>query len=189
MACPPSSDRVLATLPELATARLTLRRLRFDDAPFLVKLLNEPSFLQNIGDRGVRNVEDAHRYLREGPMAMYEKFGFGLWHTARKSDGATVGMCGLLKRDILPDADIGYAFLPEHWGAGYAFEAAEATLHHGAGKFGLKRVIAVVSQDNAASIRLLEKLGMRFAGMVEYHGNLPARYVINPAGSAGMPTR
>ena len=73
---------------------------------------------QNIGDRGVRNVEDAHRYLREGPMAMYEKYGFGLWHAARKSDGVPVGMCGLLKRDILPDVDIGYAFLPAVTGAG-----------------------------------------------------------------------
>ena len=99
MVCRPSSGHGLATLPELETARLTLRRLEFDDAPFLVTLLNEPSFIENIGDRGVRTIEDAHRYLREGPMAMYEKYGFGLWHVARKSDGAAVGMCGLLKRD------------------------------------------------------------------------------------------
>jgi ribosomal-protein-alanine N-acetyltransferase len=164
MACRLSSDRVLATLPELSTPRLTLRRLRFDDAPFLVKLLNEPSFLQNIGDRGVRNVEDAHRYLRDGPMAMYEKFGFGLWHAALRN-GVPVGMCGLLKRDILPDADVGYAFLPQFWGQGLAFEAAAATLRHGARKFGLTRVVAVVSEGNAASIRVLEKLGMSFERM------------------------
>ena len=108
----------MAILPELETARLSLRRLGFDDAPFLVGLLNQPSFLANIGDRGVRNVEDAHRYLREGPMAMYEKFGFGLWHVSRRSDGASIGMCGLLRRDILPDVDVGYAFLPEYWGQG-----------------------------------------------------------------------
>jgi RimJ/RimL family protein N-acetyltransferase len=155
----------LATPPELSTARLTLRRLEFDDAPFLVGLLNQPSFLANIGDRGVRNVEDAHRYLREGPMAMYEKFGFGLWHVARHSDGASIGMCGLLRRDTLPDADIGYAFLPEYWGQGYAFEAAQATLRHAAGKFGLTRAVAVVSEGNAGSIRVLEKLGMSFERM------------------------
>src|SRR4051812_27613880 len=119
MACRLSSDRGLAILPELETARLVLRRLQFDDAPFLVKLLNEPSFIENIGDRGVRNIEDAHRYLREGPMAMYDRFGFGLWHTSRK-DGVAVGMCGLLKRDILPDVDVGYAFLPQFWGQGFA---------------------------------------------------------------------
>jgi ribosomal-protein-alanine N-acetyltransferase len=156
----------LVILPELETPRLILRRIDFDDAPFVIDLLNQPSFLANIGDKGVRSIDDAHRYMREGPMAMYEKYGFGLWHTARKSDGATVGMCGLLKRDNLPDPDIGYAFLPEYWGSGYAFEAAEATLHHGAGKFGLERIIAVVSPGNTASIRVLEKLGMRQERMI-----------------------
>jgi len=164
MACRHSSVRGLATLPELETPRLTLRRLQFDDAPFLVQLLNEPSFIENIGDRGVRSIDDAHRYLREGPMAMYEKFGFGLWHTSRK-DGVPVGMCGLLKRDNLPDVDVGYAFLPQFWGQGFAQEAAAATLRHGARKFGLERVIAVVSEGNTGSIRVLEKLGMSFERM------------------------
>src|SRR6476659_711771 len=129
MVCPRSSARVLATLPELETPRLSLRRLDFADAPFLVGLLNQPSFLANIGDRGVRNVEDAHRYLREGPMAMYEKFGFGLWHTSLR-DGTFVGMCGLLKRDHLPAPDLGYAYLPASWGQGIAYEAADATMQH-----------------------------------------------------------
>ena len=165
MACPLSSARDLAILPELETARLTLRRLEFEDATFIVRLLNEPSFLENIGDRGVRSIEDAHRYMREGPMAMYEQFGFGLWHVMRKSDSAAIGMCGLLKRDNLPDVDLGYAFLPEFWGAGYALEAAGAAVRHGAGKYGLKRVIAVVSQGNDGSIRVLEKLGFRYERM------------------------
>jgi len=163
----------LAILPELETARLLLRRLELDDAPFVLRLLNEPSYIQNIGDRGVRSIEDAQRYLREGPLAMYEQFGFGLWHTARKSDGATVGMCGLLRRDILPDVDIGYAYLPEYWGQGFAFEAADATLRHAATKFGLRRLIGVVSQGNPGSIRVLEKLGMRFEGMYPMHPGEP----------------
>jgi [ribosomal protein S5]-alanine N-acetyltransferase len=163
----------LAILPEIETPRLALRRLVFDDAPFIVELLNQPSFLKNIGDRGVRNVDDAHRYLREGPMAMYEKYGFGLWHASRRSDGVPVGMCGLLKRDTLPDVDIGYAYLPAYWGQGYAIEAARATLSLGAGKFGLKRVIAVVSDHNDASIRVLEKLGMRFERMHAMHADEP----------------
>lgn len=162
MACPPSSARGLATPPEFDTQRLTLRRLELSDAPFVVELLNQPSFIKNIGDRGVRSIDDAHGYLRSGPMAMYERFGLGLLHVSRKSDGAAVGMCGLLKRDILPDVDLGYAFLPAYWGGGLAFEAAQATLRHGARKLGLKRVIGVVSQGNDASIRVLEKLGMRF---------------------------
>jgi RimJ/RimL family protein N-acetyltransferase len=155
----------LAILPELETPRLVLRRFEFDDAPFVVALLNQPSFIANIGDRGVRSLEDAQRYLREGPMSMYEKHGFGLWHASRKPDGAPVGMCGLLKRDHLPDVDVGYAFMPEFWGVGYAFEAASAALRHGREKFGLQRVIGVVSEGNSASIRVLEKLGMRFERM------------------------
>jgi ribosomal-protein-alanine N-acetyltransferase len=154
-----------SAVQELATPRLVLRRLEFADSPFLVRLLNEPSFLANIGDRGVRNIEDAHRYLREGPFAMYQSHGFGLWHASRRSDGVSIGMCGLLKRDVLPAPDIGYAYLPEHWGQGYAFEAAEATLRHAVAKFGLQRVVGVVSEGNAGSIRVLEKLGMRFERM------------------------
>ena len=103
--------------------------------------------------------------MREGPVAMYERHGFGLWHTARKSDGVAVGMCGLLRRDNLPDVDIGYAYLPEFWGQGFAFEAAEGTLRIAATRFGLRRVIGVVSVGNAGSIRVLEKLGMSFERM------------------------
>ena len=173
MVCPAFSGPGLAILPELETPRLLIRRLDFDDAPFLVGLLNQPSFLANIGDRGVRSIEDAHRYLREGPMHMYEQHGFGLWHAARESDGVAVGMCGLLKRDILPDVDIGYAFLPEHWGVGYAFEAADAVMRHGVRKFHLNRLIGVVSEHNAPSIRVLEKLGMRFERMFAMHPDEP----------------
>lgn len=152
----------MAILPELETARLVLRRLECADAAFIVRLLNEPSFLANIGDRGVRDESDARRYLLEGPISMYARFGFGLWHVSRKTDGAPLGICGLLKRDTLPDVDLGYAYLPEHWGQGYAFEAGAATLRHAARKFGLARVIAVVSEGNSSSMRVLGKLGMRF---------------------------
>jgi [ribosomal protein S5]-alanine N-acetyltransferase len=167
------SGHGLATRPELETGRLTLQRFEFDDAPYVVELLNQPSFLRNIGDRGVRSADDAHRYLREGPMAMYEKYGFGLWRVSRRSDGVFVGMCGLLKRDILPDVDVGYAFLPDHWGQGYAFEAANATVEYGARAFGLKRIIGVVSDHNVASIRVLEKVGMRFERMYPMHPGEP----------------
>jgi RimJ/RimL family protein N-acetyltransferase len=163
----------LAIPPEIETPRLLLRRLEFADAPFLVTLLNEPSFIENIGDRGVRSIEDAQRYLREGPLAMYQKYGFGLWHTARKTDGMAVGLCGLLRRDILPDVDVGYALLPAFWGMGFAYEATSATLRHGADKFGLERVIGVVSEGNAGSIRVLEKLGMSFERMFAMRENEP----------------
>ena len=163
----------MAIPPELETARLSLRRLTADDAAFVVALYNEPSFLEHIGDRGVRNVEDAQRFLREGPMAMYARHGFGLWHVARRADGVGIGMCGLLKRDDLPDPDIGYAFFPAFWGQGYAFEAVSATLGHGARAFGLRRVLAVVSPANQGSIRVLEKAGMRHEGMHAMDPNEP----------------
>jgi RimJ/RimL family protein N-acetyltransferase len=163
----------LAIPPEFETERLILRRFDFEDASFVIALLNQPSFIANIGDRGVRSIDDARRYLRDGPMAMYQEHGFGLWHVARKIDGVAVGMCGLLKRNHLPDVDVGYAFLPEYWGIGYAYEAASATLRHGAEKFGLGRVIGVVSEGNSASIRVLEKLGMRFEQMYPMHADEP----------------
>ena len=152
----------MATLPEFESARLTFRRLEPGDSGFLIRLLNEPSFIEHIGDRGVRTADDARRYLREGPFAMYEKYGFGLWRVARRTDDEPIGMCGLLKREALPDFDLGYAYLPGYWRQGYAFEAAQATLRDAARRFGLRRVIGVVSPGNTASIRLLEKLGMRF---------------------------
>jgi [ribosomal protein S5]-alanine N-acetyltransferase len=173
MASRRSSGRALAIRPELETARLSLRRFVVDDAPSIVELLTQPSFIRNIGDRGVRNVDDAVRYLREGPMAMYEKHGFGLWRASRRADDAFIGMCGLLKRDILPDVDVGYALLPGHWGQGYAFEAALATVELGARAFGLKRIIGVVSDHNAGSIRVLEKIGMRFERMYPMHPDEP----------------
>ncbi len=163
----------MAILPELETARLSLRRLEASDAAFLVELLNQPSFLTNIGDRGVRTVEDAHRYLREGPLAMYARHGFGLWHVSRRADGAVLGLCGLLKRDVLPDVDVGYALLPQFWGQGYAFEAAQATVRHASSRFALARVAAVVSEGNAGSIRVLEKLGMKFERMVSMRPDEP----------------
>lgn len=163
----------MATLPELTTARLRLRRLELDDAPFALELLNEPAYIRFIADRGVRTLEDARRYLQEGPLAMYERHGFGLWHVARIADGEAIGMCGLLRREVLPDVDIGYAYLARHGSQGYAFEAAAAVLALGTRRFGLKRVIGVVSEDNAASIRVLEKLGMRFERMYPMHADQP----------------
>ena len=150
--------------PEIETPRLVLRRFVFEDAPQVVELLTQPSFLQNIGDRGVRNVEDAHRYLREGPMAMYGQHGFGLWHVSRRSDGEFVGMCGLLKRDILPDVDIGYAYLPAHWGQGYAYEAAVAAMDYAVDVLGWNDVIHTIDPDNTPSQKLAARLGSTLRG-------------------------
>src|SRR6185295_7693892 len=151
----------------LKTDRLVLRKLVADDAEFIIDLLNQPSFLRYIGDKGVRNTADAIRYIEAGPQASYARFGFGLYVVELKESGVPIGMCGLLKRDSLPDVDVGFAFLPGYWSQGYAFEAADAVMSYGREVFGLKRIVAITSLDNAASIRLLEKVGLRFERLIK----------------------
>ncbi len=146
----------------LLTERLRLRRYTLDDAPFVLRLLNERSFIDNIGDRGVRSLDDARLYLQNGPLASYAVHGFGLWLIELLTTGAPIGMCGLLKREALQDVDLGYALLPEFAAQGFAFEAADATLSYGTQAFGLSRVLAIVSPHNTRSIRLLERLGFEF---------------------------
>ena len=146
----------------LETERLILRELTFDDAPFILTLLNEPSFIRYINDKNVRNLEDARQYMLNGPMASYARNGFGLYLVELKDPGVPIGICGLLKREDLPEADIGFAFLPDYWGKGFAFESASAVMNDARERLGLKRVLAIVSPDNDASIKLLEKLGMTF---------------------------
>ena len=146
----------------LETARLALRWLESDDAAFMLQLLNEPSWLRYIGDKGVRTVEDARHYIENGPVAMYRRLGFGLYLVELKESGEPIGICGLIKRDSLDDVDLGFAFLPAFWGKGFAFESAAAVMDYGRCAFGMSRLLAVTSPDNHASIALLEKLGFRF---------------------------
>lgn len=169
MPCPqPEPPPLPPDAPEIAvTARLVLRRLSAADAPFVLRLVNEPSWLRFIGDRGVHNLEDARKYLEKGPLAMYAQHGFGLYMVERLPDRAPMGLCGLIRRDTLPDVDAGIAFLPEYWGQGYAREALVAVLDYGQRVFGLQRVIAVTSPDNERSIKLIESLGFRFERMVQ----------------------
>jgi len=154
-------------LKVIETERLVLRRLNADDAEFIVKLLNQPSFLRFIGDKEVRNNVDAVRYIQTGPVASYERFGFGLYLVELRETKVPIGMCGLLKRDSLPDIDIGFAFLPDYWSRGYAFESAAAVLSYGRKVLGLERIVAITSLDNDASIKLLEKLGLKFERLIK----------------------
>ena len=151
---------------KIETERLILRRLSEDDAAFIVELLNEPSFIQYIGDKGVRTLDDARQYILNGPVKSYEENGFGLNKVELKSSGAPIGISGLVKRNTLPDADIGFAFLPEYWNQGYAIESARAVMDHARNVLGIDRVVAITSPDNEASGRLLEKIGLRFKRMI-----------------------
>ena len=150
----------------LDTENLSVRLFSMDDAEFISTLLNEPSFIENIADKGIRTLEDAKSYLLNGPMASYKRFGFGLWLVELKDCDVPIGMCGLLKRDFLEDVDIGYAFLPEYCSQGYALEVSSAVIRYARGQLGLKKVVAIVNDDNLRSIRLLGKLGFRYERMV-----------------------
>lgn len=161
------------------TPRLRLERFVEDDADFILRLVNEPSWLHYIGDKGVRTREDALNYLRNGPMAMYERHGHGLYRIDHAGSGTPIGMCGLIKRDNLDDVDIGYALLPEHCGQGYAEEAARAALQLAREQFGLRRVVAIVTPGNARSTQLLHKLGLRYEKNIELQpGNVPELYAV-----------
>lgn len=154
----------------LETERLALRRFTLDDAAFAYTLVNDPAWIQNIGDRNVKSLEDARGYLTKGPMAMYEKTGFGMWVVTLKETGEAIGTCGLIKRDSLEDVDIGFALLPQFRGQGYAWESANAVLEYGRDTVGLKRMVAIVSPANKPSIRILERLGLRFERMITMPG-------------------
>jgi RimJ/RimL family protein N-acetyltransferase len=155
------------------TDRLVLRRLTVEDAPFILELLNDPDWLRFIGDKGVRTLEDAQNYILTGPIESYARRGFGLFLVERKADATSIGLCGLLKRDVLEDVDVGYAFLPGYRGKGYAVEAAAAALRFGKETVGLTRVAAITNPGNARSIRVLEKLGLAFEKMVRLSEEAP----------------
>jgi len=150
----------------LETDRLSLRRLNPDDAEFILELLNDPAFLHFIGDKGVRTIEDARQYILQGPMQSYDKLGFGLYLVSLKETLIPIGMCGLIRREALEDVDIGFAFLPDYRGQGYGFESALAVRDYGLNVLGLKRMLAITNPDNIGSIRVLEKLGLKFDRMI-----------------------
>jgi ribosomal-protein-alanine N-acetyltransferase len=148
----------------LETERLVLRRMTLNDDAFIRTLLNEPSFLRYIGDRGVRTLDDARRYIADGPLASYDRVGFGLYVVETKDDGMPIGICGLLKRDTLEHPDIGFAFLPWFWSRGYAFESATAVLQYSRTSLGIGTIFAIASPENDASIKLLQRLGFAYEG-------------------------
>jgi RimJ/RimL family protein N-acetyltransferase len=144
------------------TPRLRLRYLTPHDAAFILELLNEPEFIRNIGDREVRTLEDARRYIGGGTVTGYEKLGFGLYLVELQEGAIPIGICGLLKRDYLQDVDVGFALRAAFRNQGYALEAARAVLRYGRETLGLGRIVAITSPDNHASLKLLRRLGLEF---------------------------
>ena len=137
------------------------------DAPFMLETLNEPSFIRNVADRGVRTLDDAADYIRTKIMPSYEQFGFGFYIVELKESGTPIGVCGIVKRETMEDVDIGYSLLDRFAGNGYAFEAAAAVMEHGRSVHGLTRIVGMTAPENHRSIKLLEKLGLRYEKMVQ----------------------
>ncbi|MBA9076239.1 MULTISPECIES: GNAT family N-acetyltransferase [Rufibacter] len=150
----------------LQTSRLTLCHLNPQDAAFMFELMNDPSWIRYIGDRGIRTVEDARAYIQNGPMNSYEQKGYGFYLVKLTKEDLPIGICGLVKRELLEDVDLGYAFLPAHTGKGYAVEAASAVLEYAMTTLNFQRVLAITTQDNQRSIQLLEKIGLKYEGTV-----------------------
>jgi ribosomal-protein-alanine N-acetyltransferase len=153
----------------LETERLVLHELTAEDAPFILELLTSRGFRENIGDRGVRDLEGAGGYI-ERAQAGYTANGFGLWRCDVKATGEPAGLAGLVKRDGLEHPDVGYAFLEPFWGRGYASEAAAASLAHGRETLGLPVIVAITTPANLGSIAVLKKIGMRDAGTIRLPG-------------------
>jgi RimJ/RimL family protein N-acetyltransferase len=173
----------------LETSRLTIRPLTLDDAPAVLALLNEPSFLSFVGDRGVRTVDDARRYLETGPLAMYAAHGHGMYRVGLRADDQMIGICGLMWRAELPQPDLGFALFPGYWRQGYAFEAASVVMKYARETLGLGVVLAIAQADNHTSKRLLERLGFRAAGTARIREDeelLLFEHAHAPAG-AGIP--
>lgn len=151
----------------LQTERLNLREINELDAPFILELLTDPSFLRHIGDRGVHDLDSAVNYIRSGPGDSYARNGYGLWLVEMKDTHVPIGMCGLVRRETLPAADIGYALLPRYWSRGFAVEACQAVRDHAMKTLGMAQLLAIVAPDNDASVKVLERIGLRFRETVQ----------------------
>lgn len=154
----------------LETERLALREVTADDAAFVLDLLNSPGFLENIGDRGVRSLDEARAYIAERVLGSYREHGFGMWLTQQKADARPIGLAGLVRREGLEMPDVGYAFIADAWGRGYAQEAAAAVLAHAQGPMGIPKLAAITTPENFASMAVLRKIGFTFQGMITLPG-------------------
>ncbi len=161
----------------LNTLRLRLRWATEQDAPFFVALLNDPDWIRFVSDPGVRNEEQARAWLRERLFTLYQRFDFGLYLVEELDSGQPIGLCGLVKRDSLPEVDLGFGFLPAYRGKGYAEEAARVCIEHAQDKLNFQRLLAITAHDNVASARLLEKLGFSRDGEVTLPGESQALVV------------
>lgn len=155
----------------IETDRLRLRPVSVDDTELMLAIWNDPAFIRNVSDRGIRTVEQAREAIVSGAQKLFEDYGYGPYCMSMKTDGTMIGICGLFKRENLDDPDIGFGVLPEHCGKGYAGEAAAAVIDYARDELGISALTAIVSPKNAPSIGLIEKLGLTFERMITMPGD------------------
>lgn len=170
----------LSTNPEekavslMETDRLQLRAVTTDDYALMLAVWNDPAFIRNVADRGIRTEQEARDAIAAGASKLFEEYGYGPYSMSLKTDGTMIGICGLFRRDNLDDPDIGFAVLPDYCGKGYAGEAAQAVVSYARDTVGLEVLTAIVSPTNAPSIGLIEKLGLTFERMITMPGDTEA---------------
>jgi RimJ/RimL family protein N-acetyltransferase len=175
----------MTTVIRVETARLVLREFIEEDAEAFYEVNRDPAVTRYTGDGSLASVDHARELLRAHPIADYRKYGYGRWACVLKSSGQLIGFAGLKYLDDLKEVDVGYRLHPDHWGAGLATEAARAVVRYGFEELSLEQIIGLVDPENLASVRVLEKAGLTFAGMVDFRGSRVARYVTGP-GKGGL---
>lgn len=148
----------------IETERLRLREYTIEDAPFIYELMNSEGWLKYIGDRNIKTVADAEAYIEKNYLPSYDLNGFGAFIVELKVSGKSIGSCGLYKRENLKHPDVGFAFLSEYSGNGFGFEAANAVLNFARESLNIQTILGFTLPDNIASIKLLEKLGLKQKG-------------------------
>lgn len=154
----------------METERLRLRAVALSDAELMLAVWNDPAFIRNVVDRGIRTLAQARNAIEHGSQKLFEEYGYGPYCMSLKSDGTQIGICGLFRRENLNDPDIGFAVLPDYCGKGYAGEAAAAVVHYARATLGIETLTAIVSPSNAPSIGLIQKLGLTFERMITMPG-------------------
>jgi [ribosomal protein S5]-alanine N-acetyltransferase len=173
----------------LETERLQLREATLSDARFFVQLLNDPGWLRNIGDRGIRSESDAATYIRNSIWVPHQTHGYGMYVVQSKAAQTPIGLCGLVKRDYLSAPDLGFALLPDFSGQGYAFEAAVGVMSYARDTLDIQRLYAIVNSSNDRSIRLLGRLGFDHDGpCTTPQGAVVERYVASAREWLNLPT-
>jgi RimJ/RimL family protein N-acetyltransferase len=155
----------------MESVRLRLRPVTVDDAGLMLAVWNDPAFIENVSDRGIRTVDQAREAIESGAQKLFEDYGYGPYCMSLKSDGNLIGICGLFKRENMEDPDIGFGVLPDYCGRGYAGEAAAAVVDYARNTLGISVLTAIVSPTNAPSISLIKKLGMTFERMITMPGD------------------